>query len=437
MKTSIYNFYIPIENNYVFFNGITKKFIVIHKQARETAMNLVLDPLLCQQTSEIFYKKLIETGLVVDENIDEMDIIRTRYYKNKNEDYYLLIILPTYSCNFSCWYCIQHHRVEVMNKEIQDAAKVHIATYLLNNKIKLFELSWFGGEPLLCFNTVIKNIAEFAQKFCREHGIVFKNSITTNGYLISEEKAREMLRLGFRDYQITIDGARDDHNQTRNNNGHPSFDVILKNICILCEVIPTANITLRFNYNDTNIKPEKIVNDVNSIISEKYRNRIHILPRKVWQINADHSRVNSIDKLVDMFRVFGYRTYPIDIAFDFSSCYADKTHYNAIYPNGAIGKCTTHDIDDVQGRLKKDGSIEWSKRYLEDKIDIPLFENKMCLACKYLPVCMGPCPKDNGLKKIDIEKIECPYSDVDATHEDEIIRYCVDVLKRTNQPIIK
>jgi uncharacterized protein len=234
-----------------------------------------------------------------------------------------------------------------------------------------------------------------------------------------------MLRLKFNDYQITIDGAKEDHDRTRNYKGAPSFDIILKNICILCNVIPNANITLRFNYTSINIRPEKIISEVNSIIPKELRERILLLPRKVL-----------INQLIDGFRSSGYKTYSIDIAPDFSSCYVDKIHYNAIYPNGAVGKCTTHDINDVKGHLKSNGSIEWAMDYLENKIDIPFFENKMCLSCKHLPVCMGPCPQENGMTKIDLEKIECPYTDVDATHEDDILRYCIDIITQQSYSLL-
>jgi uncharacterized protein len=431
MKESKYNYYIPFGNDYIFFNGIRKKFMVVPQENKELAIKLIVNPALCEKLSPIFFTKIRRAGLIVDKNTDEINIIRAGHSKYKGSQHYLLTILPTYACNFSCWYCIQHHREEVMTPKMQEVVKKHICQYLLNNKIKLFELAWFGGEPLLCFS-IIKNISAFAQKFCKDHNIRFANGITTNGYFITEENAKEMRNLEFVGYQITIDGVREEHDQTRNNSGCPSFDIILKNICMLCDIIPNAKITLRFNYSNKNIKPLQIINEVNSIIPKHHRGRILILPRKLWQVPAEHNhdRVNLINQLIDGFRNAGYQAYPIDISMNFSGCYVNKEHYNAIYPNGSVGKCTTKDIDEVQGRLTCDGDIEWTENYLENKINIPFFENKMCLSCKHLPICMGPCPQDNGNVKIDLNKLKCSQSIVDTTFEDDVLHYCTDIIYR-------
>jgi uncharacterized protein len=368
-------------------------------------------------------------GLIVEDDVEEINIIRSKHSFYKNSSHYLITILPTYSCNFSCWYCTQIHREEQMTLDIQEKVKKHIASYLLDNKIKLFELSWFGGEPLLCM-PVIKNISEFSQQFCKEHHIGFINGITTNGYLVTPQNAEELLKFKIYDYQITIDGARESHNKTRNQNGLPSFDTILRNICTLCDVIPQARITMRFNYDDKNIDIERIVNEVNDVISDQYRKRIHILPRKVWQVSAKHDRTHLIDQLLCKFKLYGYQTYPIDVSEDFSGCYVNKVHYNTIYPNGAVGKCTTQDIDKAKGRLSDDGSLEWTKDFLENKIDTPFFENQMCLSCKYLPICMGPCPQNNGMIKIDLTHLKCHKSQVDTLHNDDILRYCIEILSQ-------
>jgi len=314
MKISKYNYCIPFENKYIFFNGISKKFIIVSQSIKDKVDIFINNSALCQKQSPLFFQKLREIGLIIEDNVNELDIIRTKHLQYKNAEHYLLIILPTYSCNFACWYCTQNHKEEFMTSETQEYIKNHIAKYLLNNHIKRFELSWFGGEPLLCFST-IKNITKFAQSFCMKHNISFSNGITTNGYFITEEYAKEMKELEIYDYQITIDGHREDHNQTRNHSGLPSFDVILKNICILCNIIPQANITLRFNYSDKNIKTSDIVQEVNSIIPHQYRNQIHILPRKIWQISAEHKRVELIKQLTDSFRKSGYQVRQREDAF--------------------------------------------------------------------------------------------------------------------------
>ena len=76
----------------------------------------------------------------------------------------------------------------------------------------------------------------------------FFTQATTNGSLITEERAKKMNELGMKHFQITLDGDEKRHNRIRNMNGAPSYKQILQGIYCLCENIPDVNITLRINY---------------------------------------------------------------------------------------------------------------------------------------------------------------------------------------------
>ena len=57
------------------------------------------------------------------------------------------------------------------------------------------------------------------------------------------------------------------------------------------------------------------------------------------------------------------------------------------------------------------------------KYKMVFFENKRCLQCKYLPLCMGVCPRDNYTKA-------CKLENVDFHIEDSLVNY-IDTIYET------
>ena len=53
-----------------------------------------------------------------------------KYKEQTNSEVYNLMILPTYACNVSCWYCTQRHRNIHLNEEDVLRIKKHIQFYL-------------------------------------------------------------------------------------------------------------------------------------------------------------------------------------------------------------------------------------------------------------------------------------------------------------------
>lgn len=63
------------------------------------------------------------------------------------------------------------------------------------------------------------------------NNIEFCGQITTNGALLDEKLIRQLSSVKIDRYQITIDGNRENHNQTKKvKNSTSSFDLILNNV---------------------------------------------------------------------------------------------------------------------------------------------------------------------------------------------------------------
>ena len=139
-----------------------------------------------------------------------------------------LIILPTEKCNFRCTYCYEDFSIGKMKESVQ----VSIERFMELRIPELSELSlhWFGGEPLLAKEVVLR-LAAHAKKLCELYGTSLNGGLTTNGYVLTFELFEELLSYNQRFFQITLDGWQSGHDAVRKMaNGRGSFERIWENL---------------------------------------------------------------------------------------------------------------------------------------------------------------------------------------------------------------
>jgi uncharacterized protein len=418
MKNSKYNFYIPYEDNkMIVFNGISKKFILIENTYCNTFKKYINNPNNIPEKS--ISEQLEKSGFIIEDSMDETTVLLEQRQSFLSFPYYTLMILPTYDCNFRCWYCIQKHNDSYLNHDLIQKIKKHIEKYLIENEISSFEISWFGGEPLLNFDAIV-DISEFAIDFCKMHNITYINTMTTNGFLISETIAKKMKDLKFVHFQITIDGCRDKHNKVKYdlNNNESAFDKTLKNIIILLKNISYTNILLRFNCTHDNIDYEIIVDELNKIIPKELRKKITVNIQIVWQINESEIDINNIYNFKYLIAKNGYNLSIADLA-DMHACYVEREHFNSLLPNGNLVKCNNCDFNKCEGTLSADGAIIWkehNKYLLKDK----------CIDCKFIPVCFGGCPEKRFINNSSaVKQKNCTKNKYQFR---QIVDYCENVI---------
>lgn len=74
------------------------------------------------------------------------------------------------------------------------------------------------------------------------------------------------------------------------------------------------------------------------------------------------------------------------------------------------------------GTINGDGSITWDSTFIA-KYKAKSFENSECLACRYLPICMGICPRDYGSVSY------CKYNGTDMKIDDALVNYIKSMCK--------
>ncbi len=423
MKTSRYNYFIHRNGKHVFFNGRTKRFFEVSEKNYEVFKDVIQNPQNYKDKYLVFLEKMLEEGFVVNDDIDELDLVRQAYEQGKCPDAYMLIVLPTYQCNLSCWYCVQKHQDMVMSEETMRRLKLHISNYLKENKIKYFNLSWFGGEPTLEYEKMIA-ISRYAKDICDRLKVKYNATLTTNGTLLNEERIKELREVNVTDYQITIDGRREQHNKVKRLKEGSAFDIALTNIAHIVRLIPEANCYLRINYTDKNLLPEDIMNDINECIPSDLRKYIKILPKQVWQVQDDKIDDEKVKKLRLEVRKTNYNVHACELGM----CYTDRAHFNCIYPNGAVGKCDNEDMSAARGYLGDSGEIVWNTDYPYQTQSI-LDDAVSCSQCKYLPICWGPCPKMRDEMIMKTGTVQCAFDDKEKKINKYIDSYVESFLK--------
>jgi uncharacterized protein len=395
MKFSQFNTFQPFQEKMLAYNAYTDCYMLLEHMLYDMIQSAMTNknPEEINEVHPSFYEALVANGIIVDSDTDEIENVRLLMEDvNNEENIYRLIINPTMNCNFRCWYCYETHiKDSKMGNETVEKTCKFIKNVLENNdKLRLFVLSFFGGEPLLYYQKVVVPILRYANEVAREHGVEITGDFTTNGFLITEKMVKEFKELNVNNFQITLDGNKDHHNTVRYvSKERGSYTEIIGNIIMLAE--NHFNVTLRINYTKENLnKIEEILDDL-SILSPESKQHVNISLHQVWQDNNRDlgPRVNEFMKLV---RQLGFATTHSILGDSVRfSCYADKTNHATINYNGEVFKCTARDFTSAnkEGVLNENGEIEWNEKYTSRLTS--RLKNPPCLECAILPICGGGC----------------------------------------------
>lgn len=389
MKYSSYAFFVPKNNNVICYNTFTDSMILISEKAYEDFRRKGLSSF--ENDYPKVFKTFFENGFIVDDDVDELKLIKEEHDEVvNNSKLYHLVVLPTIDCNLRCWYCFETHVRGRISKEVRNNIVQHIKNKIDRNEINGIVLDFFGGEPLLNFNEDAYPLAKELQHIMQECGFEFSSFFTTNGTLIDENIIHKLSEIDPY-FQITIDGCRERHNKIRfyKKNSKGSYDDIIRSIHLINTYIPEARMNIRINYdNQTLNKIEEVLNDLIDID----RKRVTIHFERVWQVAIEKGNKKLID-LINLFSLNGFHVTYLNWRRCSCSCKADKWNEAAINYDGTVYKCTGRDFsaDNVEGVLTKDGEIQWKSGVLENRLGRATYDNEKCLACKMLPVCMGPC----------------------------------------------
>ena len=156
-----------------------------------------------------------------------------------------LILLPTEKCNVRCTYCYEDFELGMMSETTQTAIEAFLTERI--PKLKILRLSWFGGEPLVAKDVVLR-IAKHAKTLCDAHGVELTGGLTTNAYVLDKALAKQLMALHQSFYQITLDGWKEAHDALRKRaDGKGTFEVIWQNLLGLRDLTEDFEVCVRIH----------------------------------------------------------------------------------------------------------------------------------------------------------------------------------------------
>lgn len=389
MELSRYNIIKTIGEDTWVFNAYSMAFIKINTDEWLRAIENI------RRGNSPNVEALISAGIVVDSSDKQLLMYKYMVYNHmfKKADNFFYIA-PTMRCNMKCYYCFEGNNKT--GEPMSDETISQFVDFLVLSRINQINIVWFGGEPLLEYNTILK-ICDRLQS----NDIEYRSSIITNGTLLTSTKLKTISKLNLDFIQISIDGVGECHNNRRMfKNGSPSFDLIMNNIK---NILLTTNIPIMVQVTEdkqNSMAYTKVKEYLDGRFPEACKsgkiqvNKNYVQNRTGFDSEGScytHKDIQS--DIIDRIKSPSYGKGISLPSWNLPCMFRTKGSF-AIGPNGDIFKCIEH-LGIPENRV---GSIKTQNLYLSKLCDCSLnydpFSDSKCMACEILPICGGGCPID-------------------------------------------
>ncbi len=393
MKWSKFNFIYKTSCNEAFvYNSSTNSFFKISNDIFDILQKLNYNFEECKtQIPDDVLTAFLEAKIFTDKNYENDVAIVSRYKKLVNALSNLhtdLIIAPTTNCNFACPYCYEKGIIpRSMTKETEDG----VVKYVNNSTSEYLSYTWYGGEPLLRFNS-IKRIIDNTLRLDKFKKV--DNIVVTNGYLLNSSFIEYFRNKFLSIVQVTIDGCKDTHDKFRcHKSGISTYDRIVENIDMCLRELPDTKVIIRVNITDDN-KDE--FHKVWKTLQEKWKGKnMDIVPCYVDAHNECSVKVcsnhNKAKFYIDLYKEHNLPVnfYP---SYQMGGCTADGKNSFVIDPEGYLYKCWV-DIgkkERVVGSIFKKG-LSNPGLVAQYSLCADKYNDEKCKDCHLFPVCDGGC----------------------------------------------
>lgn len=425
VKPSQFNFCYRKDHETIVYNTFTKDCIAVDDTNLPLIQNSY-DSSSCDQDSLHF---LMDRGFIVDADFDEVAYLKYYNYMVRfASDYLSLTIAPTLSCNFDCPYCFENKRGGVMSSDVQDKV-IDFLEEKLKSGVRRMDLTWYGGEPLICFD-IIQSLCDRITELTKRYDVKTKMGMITNGFLITDVVA-EFLEKNHISVQITIDGMAQNHNERRYlRGGGKTFDTIIQNLHYFDN--KEVDVYIRMNVDRHNASDYE---SLTQLIQSYQNKRMILYPAVTENVNErEESRLdyymsdNKFDGFIAATRrkgLFHKDVNTVPISNDVSTvpdnrsyfCAAELENSYVIDDRGHVYKCWNEvGKDNFCFSLDNPNKINY-KSLLNYMGDI-VFEDPRCKKCVFLPICFGGCK----FHKAIFNRYACAFN------EDSLIAYIEDTL---------
>jgi uncharacterized protein len=284
-----------------------------------------------------------------------------------------LILLPTEACNFRCVYCYEDFRLARMQRSVVDGVK-----RLLERRAPELDglnLSWFGGEPLLAYDTIVELLEHVRALRAGRPGLQFSSDLTTNAWHLTRERFERLSALGVQRTMISFDGPPEFHDRKRlTASGQPTFARVWSNVRALRDVAGEFSVLVRLHLDRDNAHA---AGEFFAMFQDAFGGdaRFRLFVRQLSRLGGPNDeRLAVFDKDAARALIEAFRTdadgravaqYRPDA--DAELCYAARANSFVIRADGRVNKCTVvlEEAANQIGRLTADGELALDQRAVQ------------------------------------------------------------------------
>ncbi|GEM52744.1 radical SAM/SPASM domain-containing protein [Empedobacter brevis NBRC 14943 = ATCC 43319] len=400
---------VGLENKRIIFSTRTATSIMIDER--------IYEKLIVNQFSEVepeLLRTLEEKEFIIPNEQNEFDFVTSLNKEMRAKSNFLsMTIQPSANCQLGCHYCGQNHTKDYATDEVINKYEERIQ-FLLNQKEGLYEglaVTWYGGEPLTGYSS-IKKTSQRLIELCESKNMGYISDMITNGLSLKPKLFKDLVEVcRVTNYQITLDGTAESHDQRRfTKTGEPTFDIIMNNIV---EVVKTdtydkhnCRISIRVNIDKTNYQfVDGLIEQIKDCgISHKVS--VYFAP--IVDFGGNDAGKDGLDKnfFAQLEIDWLFKCYEYNISVEilptrkFSVCMVDMEDSEVWDAFGNIYACwefpysdTYKAGDSLIGNLFKPAETYNKNATLRDWDNTLESGSTWCKTCNHLPVCGGGCPK--------------------------------------------
>lgn len=262
-----------------------------------------------------------------------------------------------HDCNLKCEYCFASQgnfkgERSLMSLEVGKKA----FDYLVKSSGKRvnLEVDFFGGEPLMNFET-IKKLVDYGRSLEEKNNKRFRFTITTNGVLLDDEKI-DYINENMDNVVLSIDGRKEVNDRMRKTvNDKGSYDVIVNNFKNLVAKRKDKDYFARGTFTANNLDFSQDVKHMRELGFEKISvEPVVAKPEEKYALNEEHVEVlkAEYEKLAKMYiadypdKNRRFQFFHFNIELDGGPCIYKRsigcgagTEYIAVTPEGDFYPC--------------------------------------------------------------------------------------------------
>jgi uncharacterized protein len=369
------------------------------------------------------YDAMSNYQFIVDNETDEINNLKYLRLKSMSDaGSFSMVIFPTLSCNFDCYYCFEKNKEGVVSKEVQEKI-IELIKGHAERKMDI-QVVWFGGEPLLVYNIISEMTRKFIE-ICEQNKVKYTSSLVTNGYLFNDEMISNMKNWNLQNIQVTLDGPPELHNKRRFliKSREGTFDRILENL----KKLKKQGLPVRIRVNTNKDYDMKTLLDLVKILDESGLINDFYISQEFDSNSGVKSCLNENCLSNDEYAEFSFNFYKkLDElgylklnkesyypSIRFNSCGATRFNTLNVDPSGYLYRC----CEEVGMHERSIGNILSGKAgnenyYNNNNIKYLLwnpFDFKKCNECSLIPICAGSCPK-HGIEENEPQCIDWKHN---------------------------